>query len=91
MGFLEQAAQEVERESETLAERARKSHKGKVLAVAETASGQLVLCRESTRGVVVSEPGAKPVKRDKDKGTEKYLKRTSALADIAHAIESGLL
>lgn len=59
----------------------------KTLAVCETAAdGQYVLARERERGKVGADK-----KRSRDNGTERFFKRTSALADIGDAIDGGLL
>lgn len=86
MGLLEQAASRVEVESVPLRELSRKSAKGRTLAVCESPTGAMFLMRERIVGKVGADG-----KRNKSNGTEKMLKRTSDLADIAVGIEVGLL
>lgn len=67
----------------------------KRLAVCETSNGtDVVLARESERGLYAdgaTEPRDETDKRSRENGTEPYWKRTARIADIADAIESGLL
>lgn len=94
MGFMDQARERQATESEPLKELARESVNGKVLAVCERSGGSLILARESDRGLYpggLSKPASEGDKRAREHGTEKLLKPTAALADIADAIDAGLL
>jgi hypothetical protein len=94
MGFLAQARERQEVAAEPLRELQRESVNGKVLAVCERSGGSLVLARESERGLYpggANKPADASEKRSREHGTEKVLKPTAALADIADALEAGLL
>lgn len=85
-GFLATATEREGESGVALKELARESIAGKTLAVCERADGTLVLARERAQGKRGDDG-----KRSRDNGTEYTVKPTSALADIAHAIEAGLL
>lgn len=94
MGFLADARERQTVETEPLRELQRESVNGKVLAVCERSGGALILARESERGLYPggkSKPADASEKRAREHGTEKLLKPTAALADIADAIDAGLL
>jgi hypothetical protein len=85
-GLLDTALDRVAVEAEPLKEISRASHAGRVLAVCETPTGTMYLMRERTVGKKGPDG-----KRAREHGTEKVLKRTCDLADIAAAIKAGLL
>lgn len=83
---LQQAQQRQTETAEAFRIVEKSTHAGKVLAVAETSTRDLILVRERTVGKV-----GKDGKRSRDNGTEQVFKRTSSLADFADALSCGLV